>query len=132
MALDVAGSQVYELGSALKSVANQGNIEFVDVTPVMQREEVSLMTKEALTVSIDLYDLYNDTASDSQLEYILFPGQVVQLTVYETGLVKGGRWSSMYFLIEDVQRRGDSKSVRELSISGRRQGAMLKDFGTIF
>lgn len=126
-----AGKQVYELKSALKSVSNQGNIEFTDVTPVMQQEEESLPTKEALTVVVDLYDTYAQGATDNW-EYALFPGATVLLEVFENGNRTGLRYSSMYILVEDVQRsRAGGASIIEFRISARRQGSMVKPFGTI-
>lgn len=117
-----AGAQEFTLFGAMASFQFSESIETIDVTPVMQLEEDTLVKKSVLTFAFDLYD------TDDTWQYALYPGVTGLLTVQEEYGMPDTKYFAFNALIEGVEKNTDG--VLEYNITGRRKGPMVSPLGS--
>lgn len=98
----------------------------VDVTAISEVEEAMLAVKSSMTFSLSMYNATQD--------YLYVLGDEIlygTLTVYPRGLGSGLPYFSFYAMKEEYGESYPDHEKVEISISGRRVGAMIVPFGAV-
>lgn len=120
----VAGSLTTISGDQTKFSMSR-KLDTVDVTAGSERQRYFKATIEALDFSLDIFD------AEQSYQTILLPSTEGLLEVMKKGIGTGKPIVSFNALLTGYDENFPFDGALEISLSGVRQGAMIKEYGTV-
>lgn len=119
------GSALVRISTEISKFSYEEKSHVVDVTAISEVSATEIPVKNEMTFSASIYEAVQDWP-------FLFAGQTGIYYVYDQGKVSGKHWFSFRGVLEGVTKDYPDHEKVELKLSGKRQGAMLAPFNSIY
>lgn len=124
--INVQGSKLYTLSAQISKFSYEVTIDTVDVTAISEYEATEIDVKEMMTFDLSLFKANEDW------NWAVAAGNRGIIYVYETGKVATYRYFAFWALFDKVSVSYPDHAVVEADMSGKRQGAMVVPFDSIY
>jgi hypothetical protein len=120
------GSKLYTLSGQVSSFDYEVTAETVDATAISEYAATEIPVKETMTFSLNVYKAEEDW------RWAVRAGKRGILYVYETGKFVGRPYFAFYALFDKVSVSFPDHELVEAEMTGKRQGAMVVDFDSVY
>lgn len=120
------GSKLYTLSAQISKFDYEETIDTTEVTALSEYEATEIPTKSSMTFTLSLYQCTEDW------NLAVRAGNRGIMYVYEKGKVSGEKYFAFWALFDKASVTFPDHDVVEAEISGKRQGAMVVPFHSIY
>lgn len=120
------GSKLYTLSAQISKFSYEVTVDTVDVTAISENEATEIPVKESMTFDLSLFRATEDW------NIAVKPGNRGILYVYEQGKTAGQKYFAFWALFDKASISFPDHAVVEADMSGKRQGAMVVPFDSIY
>lgn len=119
------GAALVRISTEISKFSYEEKSNTVDVTAISEANATEIPVKNEMTFSASIYEAVQDWP-------FLFSGQTGIYYVYDQGKVTGKHWFSFRGVLDGVSKEYPDHEKVELKLSGKRQGAMIVPFGSVY
>lgn len=119
------GTALYRLSAELSEFSYEEKSDTVDVTGISEDEATEIPVKNSMTFSFNFFEA-------RQSWPFLFSGQTGIYYVYDEGKVAGKKFCAFRGVLDGLNKSYPDHEKVEVQASGKRQGAMIVPFDSIY